>query len=272
MWWRPHGKRHQLWGKFSASTPWWPKCPSRAPVPLGRSVVLLECDLCRRTLSSLSSYCRSCWNRVRVLSSEYPWNWVGMHPSLSSTVLMSSKRSLGLWTANSGAADRWDWTPPPSLMSAHWRIPFQTCICANRMLVQEGIHDEFVAGFKSAIQGLKVGDGFDNSVTQGPLINAKAVDKVGALSSVSGKNRASLYLPSTGWGPCERRCVQGSYAGTGRAANVSRPELFWAYSANRGLHPDEMLAGRDFRACGTHHQVRSLAFRSVQHSFMYTFS
>jgi acyl-CoA reductase-like NAD-dependent aldehyde dehydrogenase len=44
--------------------------------------------------------------------------------------------------------------------------------------VQEGIHDEFVAAFTSAIKALKMGDGFVDGNTQGPLINAKAVDKV----------------------------------------------------------------------------------------------
>ncbi len=54
----------------------------------------------------------------------------------------------------------------------------QTCVCANRIFVQEGIHDRFVEGFTKAMQKLKVGDGFEEGTTQGPLINPKAVEKV----------------------------------------------------------------------------------------------
>ena len=54
----------------------------------------------------------------------------------------------------------------------------QTCVCANRMLVQEGIHDKFVEGLIKASNALKVGDGFDEGTTQGPLINARGVQKV----------------------------------------------------------------------------------------------
>lgn len=56
----------------------------------------------------------------------------------------------------------------------------QTCVCANRLLVQDGIHDEFVKALTAAVKKLKVGDGMDAEVTQGPLINVDAVDKVPA--------------------------------------------------------------------------------------------
>ena len=52
------------------------------------------------------------------------------------------------------------------------------------MLVQEGIHDRFVEAFSEAIQTLKVGDGFADGVTQGPMINNKAVDKVCFLHQI----------------------------------------------------------------------------------------
>ncbi len=56
---------------------------------------------------------------------------------------------------------------------------FQTCVCANKMLVQEGIHDKFVAAFQKAIeQQIKVADGFTPGATQGPIINKRAVEKV----------------------------------------------------------------------------------------------
>ena len=58
-------------------------------------------------------------------------------------------------------------------------VLFQTCVCANRILVQEGIHNDFVAALADTMKKeLKVGDGCQVGVTQGPLINSKAVEKV----------------------------------------------------------------------------------------------
>ncbi|ERE77280.1 succinate-semialdehyde dehydrogenase [Cricetulus griseus] len=54
-----------------------------------------------------------------------------------------------------------------------------TCVCANRFLVQRGIYDSFVKKFAEAMQkSLRVGNGFEEGITQGPLINEKAVEKV----------------------------------------------------------------------------------------------
>lgn len=58
----------------------------------------------------------------------------------------------------------------------------QTCVSANRILVQSGIYEEFVAKFKQAIlERSVVGDGFDPKVTQGPLANKKQALKVDSL-------------------------------------------------------------------------------------------
>ncbi|KAL7984466.1 hypothetical protein Chor_003036 [Crotalus horridus] len=60
-----------------------------------------------------------------------------------------------------------------------YRNSGQTCVCANRFLVQKGIHDEFVKKFAQAIEKeLCIGHGFDEGTTQGPLINERAVEKV----------------------------------------------------------------------------------------------
>ncbi|CAH1783513.1 unnamed protein product [Owenia fusiformis] len=63
-------------------------------------------------------------------------------------------------------------------MGCKFRVSGQTCVCANRILVQSGIHDKFVEKLAAAINGLKIGDGFQADTTQGPLININAVDKV----------------------------------------------------------------------------------------------
>jgi len=63
-------------------------------------------------------------------------------------------------------------------MLSKYRNAGQTCVCANRMLVQEGIYDAFVTKLTDAVNALKVGDGFSEGVTTGPLINGKAITKV----------------------------------------------------------------------------------------------
>jgi succinate-semialdehyde dehydrogenase/glutarate-semialdehyde dehydrogenase len=63
-------------------------------------------------------------------------------------------------------------------MIAKYRNSGQTCVCTNRFLVQAGIHDAFVARLVAASNALKVGNGLDPGVEQGPLIDAKAVAKV----------------------------------------------------------------------------------------------
>ena len=58
-------------------------------------------------------------------------------------------------------------------------LNLKTCICANRILVQENIHDKFIEALALAMkQSLKVGNGFEADVTQGPLINQNAIKKV----------------------------------------------------------------------------------------------
>jgi succinate-semialdehyde dehydrogenase / glutarate-semialdehyde dehydrogenase len=61
---------------------------------------------------------------------------------------------------------------------AKYRNMGQTCVCTNRLYVQEGIHDRFVERFAAEVIKMKVGNGAEVGVVQGPLINAKAVEKV----------------------------------------------------------------------------------------------
>ncbi|KIL97994.1 Aldehyde dehydrogenase B [Paramagnetospirillum magnetotacticum MS-1] len=63
-------------------------------------------------------------------------------------------------------------------MASKYRNAGQTCVCANRMLVQDGVYDEFARRLAKAVSQLKVGDGLASDANQGPLINAKAVEKV----------------------------------------------------------------------------------------------
>jgi succinate-semialdehyde dehydrogenase/glutarate-semialdehyde dehydrogenase len=63
-------------------------------------------------------------------------------------------------------------------IASKYRNTGQTCVCANRLLVQDGVYDAFAAKLKAAVEALKVGNGMEPGVTQGPLINADAVKKV----------------------------------------------------------------------------------------------
>ena len=59
-----------------------------------------------------------------------------------------------------------------------YRNAGQTCVCANRLYIQNGVYDAFAAKLQAAVAKLKVGNGMDEGITTGPLINADAVIKV----------------------------------------------------------------------------------------------
>jgi succinate-semialdehyde dehydrogenase/glutarate-semialdehyde dehydrogenase len=63
-------------------------------------------------------------------------------------------------------------------MISKFRNTGQTCVCANRIYVQAGVYDAFAAKLTEAVRGLKVGNGLEKGVTQGPLISAQALAKV----------------------------------------------------------------------------------------------
>ena len=78
----------------------------------------------------------------------------------------------------------------------------QTCVCANRIYVQAGVYDEFAARLVDAIRTMKVGDGFEDGVTFGPLIEQKAVEKVRARLPALGPGSAlTRTLQLTAIGP-----------------------------------------------------------------------
>lgn len=65
-------------------------------------------------------------------------------------------------------------------IAAKYRNAGQTCVCVNRFLVQDGIYDRFAQKLSEAVAALKVGNGDDETVRVGPLINARAIDKARA--------------------------------------------------------------------------------------------
>ncbi|MHB2169784.1 NAD-dependent succinate-semialdehyde dehydrogenase [Alsobacter sp. R-9] len=94
-------------------------------------------------------------------------------------------------------------------MQSKYRNSGQTCVCANRFIVQAGIYDAFAAKFAAAVKGLKVGNGLEPGTVQGPLIDENAVKKVeehiadavskGAAVAAGGKRHAlgrSFFEPT----------------------------------------------------------------------------
>jgi len=63
-------------------------------------------------------------------------------------------------------------------IASKYRNTGQTCVCANRLLVQDGVYDAFAAKLVAAVGQLRIGDGLEGPTEQGPLIDAKAVAKV----------------------------------------------------------------------------------------------
>jgi succinate-semialdehyde dehydrogenase/glutarate-semialdehyde dehydrogenase len=65
-------------------------------------------------------------------------------------------------------------------MASKYRNAGQTCVCANRLLVQDSVYEAFARKLAERVQKLKVGDGMEPGTTIGPLIDANAVEKVEA--------------------------------------------------------------------------------------------
>lgn len=68
-------------------------------------------------------------------------------------------------------------------MVSKYRNAGQTCVCVNRFLVQDSVYDDFVAKLSERVSAMKVGNGAEDGVTVGPLINQAALEKVETLMS-----------------------------------------------------------------------------------------
>ncbi|WP_338759708.1 NAD-dependent succinate-semialdehyde dehydrogenase [Massilia sp. METH4] len=66
-------------------------------------------------------------------------------------------------------------------LNSKYRNAGQTCVCTNRFYIQDGIYEQFLGKLKAHVEAMKVGNGFDEGVQQGPLINEMAIRKVETL-------------------------------------------------------------------------------------------
>jgi succinate-semialdehyde dehydrogenase / glutarate-semialdehyde dehydrogenase len=91
--------------------------------------------------------------------------------------------------------------------ASKYRNAGQTCVCSNRLYVQSGVYDEFVDKFAAKVKTAKVGNGFEDGVNQGPLIEEAALEKVqrhvddavakGARVMAGGKRLAGQFFEPT---------------------------------------------------------------------------
>ena len=108
-------------------------------------------------------------------------------------------------------------------MASKYRNAGQTCVCANRILVQAGIHDAFVDALQAKVNQLKVGAGTDSGTTIGPLIHGDACDKVESLVNEAIKDGAARHSG------CERKgnfITPGILTGVEPGMRVAQEEIF----------------------------------------------
>jgi succinate-semialdehyde dehydrogenase/glutarate-semialdehyde dehydrogenase len=111
-------------------------------------------------------------------------------------------------------------------IASKYRNTGQTCVCANRLLVQAGVYDAFVAKLIEATRKLRVGNGLEGPTEQGPLIDAKAVDKVEEHVADALAKGAKLVLGG------KRHALGGTFyeptilTGVTPAMKVAREETF----------------------------------------------
>jgi succinate-semialdehyde dehydrogenase/glutarate-semialdehyde dehydrogenase len=79
-------------------------------------------------------------------------------------------------------------------LASKYRNSGQTCVCANRFLIEDGIYDAFTSRFAQAVSGLRVGPGTKPGVTQGPLINPQGLEKVERLVADAKAKGARVVL------------------------------------------------------------------------------
>jgi len=116
-------------------------------------------------------------------------------------------------------------------MASKYRNTGQTCVCANRILVQDGVFDAFAAKLKAAVEALKVGDGMEEGVTQGPLINGDAVAKVEAHIADALERGATIVTGG------KRDARGGNFFQPTILADVSEQAMVWSEETFGPLAP-----------------------------------
>ena len=109
-------------------------------------------------------------------------------------------------------------------MASKYRNAGQTCVCANRIYVQDAVYDEFVQKFAHKVKALKVGNGFEDGVAQGPLIEPAALEKVERHVQDALSKGGKLL---TGGHKLEGQFFQPSSTSKTRLMPPTTPSLVW---------------------------------------------
>ncbi|NEW98158.1 NAD-dependent succinate-semialdehyde dehydrogenase [Rhodopseudomonas sp. BR0G17] len=112
-------------------------------------------------------------------------------------------------------------------MVSKYRNMGQTCVCANRLYVQDGVYDAFVEKLAAKVKAMKVGDGTEQGVTQGPLINEAAVEKTERHIADALSNGAKVITGG------KRHALGGTFFEPTVLANV-RPDALVAHEETFG--------------------------------------
>jgi succinate-semialdehyde dehydrogenase/glutarate-semialdehyde dehydrogenase len=113
-----------------------------------------------------------------------------------------------------------------SAMASKFRNAGQTCVCANRILVQDGIHDAFAEKLAQAVSALKVAPGDQPGSTIGPLINSAAVDKVKAHVEDALAHGAKIFAQAPEGATGERFATPVILTGATRDMRLADEETF----------------------------------------------
>lgn len=105
------------------------------------------------------------------------------------------------------------------VMASKFRNTGQTCVCANRIFVHDKVYDDFAVRLASAVSAQKVGNGLEEGVALGPLINPAAVEKVEQHIEDAKAKGASVYLGG------QRHALQGNFFQPTILTNVSSDSL-----------------------------------------------
>ncbi|CAN7641026.1 NAD-dependent succinate-semialdehyde dehydrogenase [Bosea sp. LjRoot90] len=127
-------------------------------------------------------------------------------------------------------------------IASKFRNAGQTCVCANRILVQDGIHDAFADRLAKAVAAMRVGDGRQDGVTIGPLINAAAVEKVQAHLDDAVTLGATRFAGAQGEVDASRFVVPTVLTGATTRMRLANEETFGPVAPLfRFKHEDEAI-------------------------------
>lgn len=116
-------------------------------------------------------------------------------------------------------------------LASKYRNAGQTCVCANRIYIQEKIYQSFLENYKKAVMALKVGEGTQSGVEIGPLIDESAIEKIDRLIQDAVKKGATVTLGGNKHEAGSLFYKPSIIEGCNKDMDISREEIFGPISA-----------------------------------------